>query len=75
MKPFTGLMNLLWLIGIIIMAISGESLGNRFGVTWEFAGFAFGILLAGVGSIFPLMKRIAELERKVFDLISAKSVQ
>ena len=72
MKVFNRFTDWLWLVGILIMTVSGVRLGHKVGVTWEFAGFAFGILFAGVGFVLPWVKRIAELEKKVSDLISAK---
>jgi hypothetical protein len=64
-----------WLLfgGIVIMTISGQRLGFRIGVMWEFAGFACGILLIMAGWFLPLVKRVDELERKVSELARAKA--
>jgi hypothetical protein len=44
-RPKASAMALL-LVGIVMMAFCGQSLSNRIGgASWEFAGFAVGILL------------------------------
>jgi hypothetical protein len=71
-KSLAGFQRWLLFAGIVIMTISGQRLGFRIGVMWEFAGFACGILLIMAGWFLPLVKKIDELERKVSDLASPK---
>lgn len=66
------LTSLVSLLGVIIMAVSGERLGVRFGAPWEFAGFAFGMLCIAATPSLLMRKRIEALERKVSDLAEAQ---
>ena len=53
-------------VGIVMMAFCGQSLSNRIGgASWEFAGFAVGIVLIANAWIFELRKRVSELENKL----------
>jgi ABC-type uncharacterized transport system permease subunit len=63
-KYGTGLL----LLGIGLMTVSGERLGFKIGVNWEFAGFATGIMLIVIASQLFLVARIDDLERKVVSL-------
>jgi hypothetical protein len=54
------------LVGIVMMVLCGQSLSNRIGgASWEFAGFAVGIVLIANAWIFELRKRVSELENKL----------
>jgi uncharacterized membrane protein len=54
------------LVGIVMMVFCGQSLSNRIGgASWEFAGFAVGIVLIANAWIFELRKRVSELENKL----------
>lgn len=70
-KPKQGVFRALLLFGIVLMTVSGQRLGFKIGVSWEFAGFALGILMSTNASTFLLVKSIAELETKVSNLIDA----
>jgi hypothetical protein len=64
-RPKASAMALL-LVGIVMMAFCGQSLSNRIGgASWEFAGFAVGILLIANAGISELRKRVSELEDKL----------
>jgi hypothetical protein len=51
------------------MAVSGERLGFKIGVTWEVAGFAAGILFTAAAGVLPMKKRIDDLEKRVSALV------
>jgi predicted cobalt transporter CbtA len=68
-----GVFRALMLFGIGLMTVSGQRLGFKTGVSWEFAGFALGILMSTNATTFLLVARIAELERKVSSLIDASA--
>jgi hypothetical protein len=50
------------------MTVSGQRLSSKVGVTWEFAGYAVGILFIVAGVGLRLAKRIDELEQAVTGL-------
>jgi hypothetical protein len=74
-KSFDRYTRWLGLIGIIVMTVSGQRLGYKVGASWEFAGFAFGILWIVGCAVLPLTKRLAQLEKSVSDLMAAKADQ
>jgi hypothetical protein len=55
------------------MTVSGQRLGFKVGVSWEFAGFAFGILWIVGCAVLPMAKRLAQLEKRISDLMAAKA--
>jgi hypothetical protein len=72
-KSFDRYARWLGLIGIVVMTVSGQRLGFKVGVSWEFAGFAFGILWIVGCAVLPMAKRLAQLEKSVSDLMAAKA--
>jgi hypothetical protein len=72
-KSFDRYARWLGLIGIVIMTVSGQRLGFKVGVSWEFAGFAFGILWIVGCAVLPMANRLAQLEKRVSDLMAAKA--
>jgi hypothetical protein len=59
-------------LGVGFVTIYGLQFGNNFGASWEPAALVFclisGVVLIVAGSTYPLIVRIADLEKKLASL-------
>jgi len=63
------LVTIFFFVGLVLMSVCGTALGRKVGVTWEFAGFGFGILFCAIAGAAIQMQRLSQrlesLERKL----------
>ena len=66
--------SLFLLFGVMAMGVSGAALSAKLGATWEFGLFAIGIIIGCTAPVYPLARRLAQLEQRMTEL-SARAGQ